>query len=246
MKLMSLNIWGGQVHKPLLDFIKKSSREIDIFCFQEVFHNLDNQKSQIIHKAIPDIYSDIERVLPNHQGYFSPMQAGEEGVALFLNSKLVIAKVEEIFVYRNLNALENNDASTLGRNLQYVQIKVGNSVVTISHIHGVWQGGSKTDTPERLQQSKNIKAFLDNIKGEKLLCGDFNLLPTTKSLGIIEENMVNLIKKYDITSTRSHLSNKPDQYADYILVSPGIKINEFLVSNEVISDHLALVVDFSL
>lgn len=243
---MSLNIWGGQIHKPFLNFLKRYSSEIDVFCLQEVFYNLDNQKSRIIHKAIPKIFSDIQQALPNHNGYFSPMQSGEEGLALFINSAIEVEKTGEIFVYRALNALENNDASLLGRNLQYAQIKVDDSVVTISHIHGLWQGGSKTDTPERLEQSKNIKTFLDNIKGEKLLCGDFNLLPTTESIAILEENMVNLIKEYGVTSTRSHLSDKHDKYADYVLVSPGIKVNDFQVSNEVVSDHLALIVDFSL
>lgn len=38
MKLMTLNIWSGHVHAPLLAVMQKH-QEVDIFCLQEVYHN---------------------------------------------------------------------------------------------------------------------------------------------------------------------------------------------------------------
>jgi len=38
MKLMCLNIWGGHVKEPLLNFISRH-KNIDFFCLQEVYHN---------------------------------------------------------------------------------------------------------------------------------------------------------------------------------------------------------------
>ena len=36
MKLVTLNIWGGHLYEPLLDFFEHN-REVDIFCLQEVY-----------------------------------------------------------------------------------------------------------------------------------------------------------------------------------------------------------------
>lgn len=93
---------------------------------------------------------------------------------------------------------------------------------------------------DRLEQSKKVTAFLRNISSSKILMGDFNLLPNTQSIKILEKNMDNLIKKYHITGTRSSLYEKPEKYADYIFVSPEIKVVDFKVLPDIVSDHLAL------
>ena len=77
------------------------------------------------------------------------------------------------------------------------------------------------------------------------MCGDFNLLPNTQSLAILEEGMRNLIKEFGITSTRSELYTKSEKYADYILTSPDIAVHDFKVFSDTISDHLPLMVEFS-
>ena len=38
MKLITLNIWGGHVLEPLLNFMV-SHHDVDIFCLQEVYQN---------------------------------------------------------------------------------------------------------------------------------------------------------------------------------------------------------------
>ena len=43
MKIISLNIWGGRVHKPLLDFLKNHT-EVDVFCLQEVYHEAEGKE----------------------------------------------------------------------------------------------------------------------------------------------------------------------------------------------------------
>ena len=79
---------------------------------------------------------------------------------------------------------------------------------------------------------------------EKILCGDFNLLPNTESLAILSEDMKNLVKDFDITSTRSKLYTKPEKFADYILVSPDVSVKKFTVMQDEVSDHLPLLLEF--
>ena len=57
--------------------------------------------------------------------------------------------------------------------------------------------------------------------------------------------MRNLIKEYRITSTRSHFYESDVRFADYVLVSPEIKVRDFRVLDDVVSDHLPLYVEFS-
>ncbi|MGL6035657.1 MAG: hypothetical protein ACRC0B_00600 [Legionella sp.] len=44
MKLITLNIWGGYIRNPLLEFIHEH-KDIDIFCLQEVYNNAHRTKS---------------------------------------------------------------------------------------------------------------------------------------------------------------------------------------------------------
>ncbi|MBP8994985.1 MAG: hypothetical protein KBG30_14410 [Bacteroidales bacterium] len=85
---------------------------------------------------------------------------------------------------------------------------------------------------------------MDNFNGAKILCGDFNVAPDTKSMEILETSMNNLVKEYKVTTTRSHLYTKEHKFADYILVSPEIKVKKFEVIQDVVSDHLPLMLEF--
>jgi len=76
MKLITLNIWGGQVFEPLMEFFKKYAADTDIFCLQEVFNNPPHIKSKIQHEKKQDIYKDIEKILVDFGGYMAPTQDG--------------------------------------------------------------------------------------------------------------------------------------------------------------------------
>lgn len=264
MILETLNIWGGKIFDPLLQHLDREKDMVDIFCFQEVYHTTAKDKSimrmqekknaKVFFNTMPsrvDVYEGIQKHLNNFTPYFSPAQEFEEfghkvyyGLAIFVRNTIHVEKSGEIFVYRERNSwIENNHAS-LGRNLQYIQLTLSEKSLLIANFHGIWTGGGKEDTRERINQSKKVKEFLNNFKGAKILCGDFNLLPETESIKVLENEMRNLIKEYAITSTRSHFYEKSNKFADYILVSPDIMVKDFRVLEDVVSDHLPLHVDF--
>lgn len=268
MKLETCNIWGGRVYEPLIDHLKKQKESIDIFCFQEVYHspgekmytrdvsaeNNENQFSNV-HPARGDIYSRLAEALPDFRGYYRSAQQGFDyygkvdfelyfGLATFVKDGVEVIKEGDIFVYRSKDSAVEGDNATLGRNMQYVHVMTEGKPVLISNMHGLWNGKGKTDSPDRLEQSRKVKTFLDREQGAKILCGDFNLLPGTESLLILEDNMRNLITEYGVTSTRSEYYAKPEKFADYILVSPEVEVKNFEVVPEPISDHLALVLEF--
>jgi len=52
MKLITLNIWGGHMFNPLLEFIQ-AHQDIDIFCLQEVYHQAPHKVSDEDREAGP-------------------------------------------------------------------------------------------------------------------------------------------------------------------------------------------------
>ncbi|MEK6887182.1 MAG: endonuclease/exonuclease/phosphatase family protein [Nanoarchaeota archaeon] len=244
MRIITLNIWGGKSFEPLIEFIKKYSKDTGVFCFQEVFR-AGKSTREVYAGARMTIFEDIQNVLTDFIGYFAPCQNDEEGLAIFIKKGIKVDDEGDVFVFRERNSRINNDARTLGRNLHYVKIRYGSKEITIANVHGLWNGQGKTDTQDRIEQSKKIKMFLDKCKGEKILCGDFNLLPETESIRIIEKDMKNLIKDFKIESTRSQSYTKPDKHADYILVSENIDVKEFKVLQEHVSDHMPLMLEFN-
>lgn len=192
-----------------------------------------------------DLFDKLQSIFENHEGFFNPLQDNEEGSATFIKKGIEIKETGERFVFRWKNSMKNNDARTLGRLIQYSKVTKKNKSYLIANFHGLWDGKGKVDTSDRLQQSKNIRNFLEKFNVPKILCGDFNLLPNTESLSILEKGYINLIKKYGITSTRSRFYERPDKFADYILVSPEIIVTNFEVLNAEVSDHLPLYLEFT-
>jgi endonuclease/exonuclease/phosphatase family metal-dependent hydrolase len=244
MKIVSLNIWGGKLKKELFDFFKKYNEEVDIFCLQEVFDGGESERKAYSEENMK-IFSDIKSLLPNHYGYFRASEGKEEGIAMLVKKDIEVKEEGEIFVYRWKNAMENDDSRTLGRNLQYISFIQQGVDYLISHVHGLWNGVDKLDSRDRIEQSEKIVDFI-NKRNEKnkILMGDFNLLPDTESVSIIEKNYKNLIKDFNITSTRSSYYTKPEKFADYCFVSPELEVKSFEVLDDVASDHLALKLEF--
>ena len=83
MKLINLNIECGVVCEPLMEFIKMQAVEIDIFCFQEVFHH-GIVKRWFLDGARPELFSEIKNILSEFDGYFcAPSEKDVGGLAFF-------------------------------------------------------------------------------------------------------------------------------------------------------------------
>ena len=243
MKLISLNLWGGRVYEPLLCFLRENSEKVDIFCFQEVYHNATNSMSDEARQPRLNLFTELQRLLPNHIAFFRPSIQNVYGIGIFIHKKINVLHEGEVVIHSNPNY--PGQGGNHSRNLQWIECNAKGQVYSILNVHGLWNGKGKTDTEDRILQSQRIKIFMSTIYNLIVLCGDFNLHPETESLKMLEENMINLIKTYGVTSTRSHYYTKEEKFADYILVSSDIKVTEFKVIQEPVSDHLPLWLEFS-
>ncbi|MFZ1987554.1 MAG: endonuclease/exonuclease/phosphatase family protein [Minisyncoccia bacterium] len=240
MKIVSLNTWGGLLHKPLLDFFE-NNKEIDIFCLQEIYHEAEGKenRSRFRNDALT-LFTDIQAVLDTHVGYFRPSVADYYGLAIFVRKEISLDEEGDLLIFENEFPEERGKHS---RNLQYIRFSINGKPTLLANVHGLWNGMGKTDTPDRLEQSKRIQNFVHGKNEQKIVVGDFNLNPDTESLAIAEEGMRNLVKEYGITSTRTSFYEKEGKFADYALVSPEVTVIDFKVLPEEVSDHAPLHIE---
>ena len=235
MRLITLNLLQGKMKEPLADFLKKYADKTDIFLFQEMPEADGNGKSGLASDEIKNILSDFR----NYSKSFSMNGGHLDDLSIFIKRGINVGESGEVETY---DANIQNDGTVYAwRDLGYVVID-GRKL--IANFHGFWDRPDKFDRPRRIEQSRKVKAFLDKHDSPKILAGDFNLWPETKSLKMLEKNMINLIDKYGVKSTRPPNWKFLNKFSDYIFVSSDIKINDFRVLPDIVSDHLALYLDF--
>ena len=262
MKLVSFNIWGGTVYEPLMDFLREQSKSTDIFCFQEVYSA--EPSAPDVHKGIHTrLYKDLQNLLPNFISFFEAKSSGypddsNQKVDWFVNHG------QAVFVRRGLE-LKNYITHIIGDSVadgappleglvktQSLTLSNGSKDFNIINTHGMSRPGDKLDTPARIEQSRGVLRVLDMLpKLPTVLCGDFNLMPQTQTIKMLEGGMKNLIKEFKITDTRNNLSRSqykgdPQFFADFAFTTPDVNITSFEVPYIEISDHLPMILEFEI
>jgi exonuclease III len=246
MKIITLNTWGGRIDYPFKKFLE-SNKEVDILCFQEVYHNAYNKDNIWTDGPNLNLFSDIKDVLSDYNSIYHPHLGDWWGLGLFFKKNIKVLSHGEQYVHKQKGYdLEKEVIGHTAKNIQYVNIKSGEKNVTIINFHGLWNGQGKTDTEDRIKQSENIVNFIKQLGTQNfVLCGDFNLSPDTKSIKMIEEglNARNLVKEFNVTSTRTSYYTKENKFADYIFTGSGIVVKDFKVLPDEVSDHSPLFIE---
>jgi len=167
MQIISLNTWGGKQIDALKKFIEEKAEDTDIFCFQEIFSTPTENKENNAFKL--NLYQQLQPILKDFNGLFAPTQDKyvfftgyvdfelSFGLSIFVKKNIKILSSGDIFVFRKRNGLDpKNVKHTIPRNMQYIQFSLDDKDFWVCNLHGFWFPGPKTDTPERIEQSKKI------------------------------------------------------------------------------------------
>lgn len=226
MKFIFLNACDGKIQEGVGQFLQAHSPDTDIFCIQEA----DGEMKRLGREALPGFQEVAAYKYISEQDFF-----------------LQATYVKDcLSVERSGTILENEAAAGLGL---YVQVSFGSDHLHVGNVHGVAQPGNKLDDAVRLKQSQNLLNHFRDKHGPKIIGGDFNLLPETRSVTMFEEaGYRNLIKEFRIGTTRNRLAwelypNSKQYFSDYVFVSPEVKVRSFSVPNLEISDHLPLILE---
>jgi len=245
MRLISLNTWCGIKYELLKKFLEHQSKDVDIFCFQEVRNGkyLD-QKKETEEKT--NLFKEMGEILPAFTGYFTEMITGV-GIATFVRNNIQIAKIEskQILTAQEIEHIKMSDGNSYyPRVIQSIFLK--NKNLVIHNFHGI-PGISKKDTPERDLQTNNLLKIIDsNNSKSQIITGDFNLDINTEAISKLSNKLRNLIKESKFKTTRNYNYGKYKElpFADYAFISKDLKLNNFAVLPDEVSDHLALLVEF--
>lgn len=233
MKLICLNLWGGVLYEPLKEFLLDNS-DADIFCFQEILSAKSGMKFTKDFRQ--DFLSELRQMLPDFNDFFSAAN-DNFGHAIFFRKGLEADSGFEV-VHEGKEPVTDPETD-LKRILQYCRI----GKLAIFNFHG-FSSWPKVDTSERISQSGNIIKIMDRFEEKKVLCGDFNVWQDTKSIGMIESRMRNLVRELGISTTRNADFSPDDRISDYAFVSGNIKVKSFSVPDVKVSDHLPLILEF--
>lgn len=271
IKALCLNVAGNRF-PGVVEFLEKQT-DVDIFCFQEVISEFSSPHyPKSLHRTIPRHDKRgamvnlpvISKCLNHYQKFFSPhadfLQAyAPEGNLMAVRYLSDFSQKIMKMDFGSFDIFAGQDYAT-NVTLQWVVLgadslsdykKPGDEKrVIITNVHGLWEKSNKGDSPLKLEQSRRIVQALGYLQlrfdGELVVMGDFNLLPDTESIAIIERfGLRNLIKEHNVTSTRSSIYTKEIRYADYVFVSAGVQVNDFQVLPDEVSDHLPLLLDFT-
>lgn len=275
LTVLSLNVWNGRQYHDLREYLKRQSAEVDVFCLQEACDSDTDIVADSTGRRV-NLLQELEGALDGFQGYFAAERyvrgaidgktdrqsrfLYRTGIAMFVRRTLpLLSPPVDVFIFGEYNEpvrIENKYRTPFRpqrfivsspRTLQYVVIEYGGESYLIYNFHGLWDGGPKVDTIERLAQSQSIREVLaKHPPYKKIFVGDFNLNPETASLEMIEEagGFRNLVFEYGIGTTRSILYKERDRnpFADYALVTDDVRVRAFNVPKVAVSDHLPLIV----
>lgn len=224
LKIIFLNTWDCKIKDGVLNFLKENSSDTDIFCLQEAYEKTKWLCREILHDY--ELASDYKYV---------------DDIDNFSLATYVKNGVEVISKKPLLMDTPDTDLAL------HIQAKYKNKLINICNVHGISQPFNKLDSDTRITQSQEIINFYKNLDGLKIIGGDFNLELNTKSVQIFEENKyTNLIKKYNIFTTRNKLAwNKfPEHkmyFSDYVFTNQDVVLQDFKVPEVEISDHLPMI-----
>lgn len=258
MKLISLNTWGATQGQIFFEYIKQQSVNTDVFCFQEVF-SADDKSPEISAGAYMQLFQKLQTLLPGFTGVFSSRSTGynflnkvdflvEHGLAVFVRSNINIVNLK----VENLGSLTDLSDPVEGKTIaQILTLNINQFYFNIINYHGPAQPGDKLDNEQRIEISKKLKSIWEILPEEnKILCGDFNLMPDTQSIKILENCGFNLIRDYNIQNTRNEISwakyHNRQSFADFIFISKSIKVKSFTVPYNLVSDHLPMIFEFEI
>jgi endonuclease/exonuclease/phosphatase family metal-dependent hydrolase len=239
---MQLNIWAGRLEREIKKFVE--NEQPDIVCLQEAI-SFDSGDTGMFF-TVENIQQSVDLEFVAFAPVFSFSFMG--GIAKFGNcvlSRYPIQKTESIFTH--LEYKDNFDFNTDSvnvRNFINATMDIDGTIYHVVTHHGFHVPDHKEGNEETLRQMSALGDYIDQIDGNIILTGDFNLAPHSKSLEIINQRLINQSIKAKLKTTRNQLTHKTE-VCDYIFTSNDVQISSFKAADDLISDHKALLMEFS-
>jgi endonuclease/exonuclease/phosphatase family metal-dependent hydrolase len=237
MKLLQLNTWSCGLAPEITKLLERE--QPDIVCLQEVVRASETGK--IIH-SVDEILADY----PFQYEYYSPLvefdfMHGKAQRGNMILSQYPILEQKTFWTHGNFQPdFGYSVGYNAARGVAHCKIETPQGILDVVTTHGYHVREHKNGNDETLKACQLIKEYVEALDHPVVLTGDFNLVSTSESMNILNASMRNLCIEHMLTTTRNHLTNKTE-VCDYILTSRDISVQSFKALDDVVSDHMALI-----
>lgn len=250
MKIVQINVWQGRIFDPLLAFLR--DEKPDIVFAQEIF----SYPHPIIGSSAWKQFRTLEQI--TEQGgfmhvYFAlsttfPMFGEELSYGNAILSKYPFTHTFTRYTagpgpvhVDNPNTYDHN----LTRNFQHAIIDTGRTKLNLINHHGHWVNHPLGDAQSTVRL-QIVADYITGLEGPTLAGGDLNLSPTSPAIRKFAETTglrdVLSSTSPEGTLSAAHFMNE-SIFCDYLFASPELKITHTSVSDNLVSDHKALVIE---
>lgn len=254
IKVLQLNIWNGRLKRNIANFLKEN--DFDIICLEEAVwskNNTENGRRQIGYYGF-----SVEQImeLTGLKCVARGARFGNEiakGEDCLLEGDVILSRFEatESFV-RNLEVEPNEKMIFSGNNYDNAKVFAYNIVgarfeelggLQVFCHHGFWDKDPMGNEKSTKMMSLAMDIVPKNNECPVMVCGDFNLrydAPAMRETDFLRD----LVHENGIKSTLNRLvSVNVDVDCDHILVNDLIKVENFKVCDELVSDHRAIITE---
>ncbi len=267
MRILTVNAWGGQRHAELLPFLAHCGA--DVVCTQEVLRSPGRSSDWLLYRdgsvelqQRSNLFEEITAVLPDHDGAFFPTSRGELigedgpvqvdfGIACYVRKSLPVIGQSLGFVHGTFSphAFGHHPRPRNAHCLRIFDYDASHAI-TVAHLHGLRTLDGKGDNAERDAQASALANIIRSVwAGDERLvvCGDLNVRPDSKLFEVLGQfGLSDLVTSRGFTDTRTSLYKKSERYADYMLVTPNVRVLSFdVVRDPEVSDHCPLLLDLA-
>jgi len=250
--------------KNLLRYINSKSREIDLFCFQEVAggyrFKLQYQKSDFNQGNYDniDLFNEIkESLIQTHKGFLTKSYSDESGCsyvgnATFIRREIQLKEFDNLFMGEDaVIDILVEDHSKVRYNAQILKLSKNQREFTLVNTHMLKYVADKQLASKYFKLLKNT---IDKVDNKIVLTGDFNI---DKSHTLIKRNfkiLKFLNQVFDISNTlnkEEHIifknnSKQAGLSVDQFFISKNIEELSLIVDEVNVSDHYPLILNFNL
>lgn len=241
--LMQLNAWQGRLYYPLRGLLDRVRP--DILAAQEMLTGAV--------ELTPSFLTAEELA---KTGGFSHTSCGGRVPVLgmkghefdgccvtFSRDRFACLQERAMPLYHSGTASSHEDGLARYYGLLHTELTLDNgAAVHVLNHHGRVVYDGRAGNPVSDFNFRSIAAYIEQLAGPVIVCGDFNLYRTATSLQPLRDlGLVNLNDVYNIDTARNINAWRPEDCVSHVFVSPHIAVEDYAVMPDVVSDHSALV-----
>ena len=244
MRILQLNVWTGRIKGALLEFL--NNNDFDVICMQEAVWIKDRQKELENFFATVDQIKEASGLKYESRSsnwgmrIFSSDNIMEQGNVILCKSEIA-EKRDEVVHNKYSIVASAQDFYEHAYTLQTAKLKNG---ATIVNHHGYWKPTPMGDETT-VEVMRKVAEVVKRLEGPVVMCGDLNIIheaPAMRELDFLRD----LTHEYGVDNTLSGLKFNGKVACDHILVNDKIRVEDFEVLEDIVSDHKALVTEIAI